>query len=115
MEWTYNNSSEPNSPIDEVGRKFYKCDNLDANGDANDPDLAEGRVECTGPWALRGYQIRANDGLGQSIGTYYTCAADGRLMAAAPVLYEMLVSVLDNLDESTARDFRARLISMGIR
>ena len=37
----------PDSLTDEVGRKYYKCENLDANSDINAPDMAEGRSECT--------------------------------------------------------------------
>lgn len=41
-----------------------------------------------GPWGLRGSQIRADGGRGQHIATYMTNVADGKLMAAAPLLYE---------------------------
>lgn len=43
-------------------------------------------AQTPGPWGLRGYQIRADEGAGQHVGTYVTNKADGVLMANAPEL-----------------------------
>jgi hypothetical protein len=42
-----------------------------------------------GPWALRGFQIRADNGAGAHVATYQISRADGRLLAAAPELFEL--------------------------
>lgn len=36
-----------------------------------------------GPWGLRGYQIRADNGLGRHVASYMTDAEDGRVLAAS--------------------------------
>lgn len=41
-------------------------------------------------WALRGYQIRSDNGRGQHVATYMTDEVDGRVLAAAPALLEAL-------------------------
>ena len=46
-------------------------------------------------WALRGYQIRADNGAGQHIATYMTGKEDGLLLAAAPDLRDALRALLD--------------------
>ncbi len=74
-------------------------------------------------WALRGYQIRDHNGLGRHIATYQTCEADGRLLAAAPELLDLLVQACDALDnvarcsatDSFADEIRAKLVSMRLR
>ena len=74
-------------------------------------------------WALRGYQIRDEDGLGRHIATYQVSEADGRLLAAAPELLETLIAACDALDnvarcsgtDSFADEIRARLVSLRLR
>lgn len=51
-----------------------------------------------GPWALRGYQIRAEGGLGKHVADYRISVADGLLIAAAPEMFEMLLGACANLD-----------------
>jgi hypothetical protein len=48
-----------------------------------------------GPWALRGRQIRAEDGLGKHVADYMVDAEDGHLLAAAPELEDSLRSIVD--------------------
>lgn len=48
-----------------------------------------------GPWALRGYQIRADNGKGAHVGTYQISKADGELMAAAPMMAAALEELLN--------------------
>lgn len=75
-----------------------------------------------GPWALRGYQIRADNGLGAHVASYQICSADGKLIAAAPELFAMLLSACSSLDAAesgasahgTACDIRARLAALGL-
>lgn len=43
-----------------------------------------------GPWALRGRQIRAEGGVGKHVADYMVDAEDGRLIAAAPELRDLL-------------------------
>ncbi len=51
-----------------------------------------------GPWALRGSQIRADDGKGAHVATYQTSIADGVLIAAAPAMLDLLLSACSSLD-----------------
>lgn len=44
------------------------------------------REHTPGPWGLRGYQVRADNGLGQHVATVQNGSADGALVAAAPEL-----------------------------
>jgi hypothetical protein len=48
-----------------------------------------------GPWALRGYQIRAGNGLGQHIATVQTSTVDGHRLAAAQDLYAGCVAFVE--------------------
>lgn len=41
-------------------------------------------------WGLRGTQIRDDDGMGQHVATYMRDEADGRLIASAPELLEIV-------------------------
>lgn len=74
-------------------------------------------------WALRGYQVRDDDGLGRHIATWQTCEADGRLLAAAPELLDRLIQACDALDnvargeatDSFANEIRARLVQLRLR
>lgn len=43
-------------------------------------------------WALRGYQIRADNGLGAHVATYQRDKIEGELMAAAPTLLRLLAN-----------------------
>jgi hypothetical protein len=58
-------------------------------------------MRSPGPWALRGYQIRAEDGHGAHVATYQISADDGRLMAAAPELLDTLRCFVKLCDEAT--------------
>lgn len=49
-------------------------------------------------WALRGTQIRDDDGRGQHVATYMRSVEDGRLLAAAPELLELLLETCDEAD-----------------
>jgi hypothetical protein len=73
----------------------------------------------TGPrWSVRGYQIRDDIGLGRHIATWQTCEADGRLLAAAPELLDMLVQACDAVDGGVAPrtdEIRARLTALRLR
>lgn len=63
-----------------------------------------------GPWALRGYQVRANNGQGMHVATYQTSEADGRVLAASRELLDLLLMAAENRVESLAayRDLVAR-------
>lgn len=75
-------------------------------------------------WALRGTQVRDNGGRGQHVATYMRSAEDGKLLAAAPELLDMLQRACNWLDRSdTARHgtknplamaFRLRLRELGL-
>lgn len=72
-----------------------------------------------GPWGLRGAQIRAEDGRGMHVATYQVSRADGLLLAAAPVLLEMVLRAIScgescGGDEGMARDFKVRLVKLGL-
>jgi len=75
-----------------------------------------------GPWGLRGYQIRANGGTGQHVATYQINVADGRAIAAVPILLELLDTACASLDaaedssrsHSTADAIREQLCQLGI-
>jgi RNA:NAD 2'-phosphotransferase (TPT1/KptA family) len=75
-----------------------------------------------GRWALRGHQIRADEGRGQHIATYQTNMADGVIIAAAPELLDLLLRACATLDASerasqshgTADDIRERLAHLGL-
>jgi hypothetical protein len=75
-----------------------------------------------GPWALRGYQIRADAGIGPHVATYQINIADGRLIAAAPEMFEMLLGACTSLDAAenasrshcTADHIRACLARLGL-
>jgi len=47
-----------------------------------------------GPWALRGSQIRAENGTGAHVATYQISRDDGLLIAAAPKLLDALEHLL---------------------
>lgn len=74
-------------------------------------------------WAIRGYQVRDDDGHGRHIATWQTCEADGRLLAAAPELLDMVISACDALDnvarcsatDAYADELRARLVALRLR
>lgn len=51
-----------------------------------------------GPWAVRGYQIRADDGKGAHVATYQISIADGILIAAAPDMLRLLLDACSSLD-----------------
>ena len=53
-----------------------------------------------GPWALRGYQVRANNGQGMHVATYQTSEADGRVLAASRELLDLCVMVAEVQGES---------------
>ena len=65
-------------------------------------------MRTPGPWGLRGHQIRADGGTGQHVATYQISADDGRLIAAAPELLEMLLQC-DLSDQ-----IRVRLQELGL-
>lgn len=75
-----------------------------------------------GPWALRGYQIRAKSGRGAHVATYQISRADGLLIAAAPELLDMLDTACHALDaaerasssHSTADNIRRRTAELGL-
>jgi len=77
----------------------------------------------SGPWGLRGVQIRADGGRGRHVATYQINAADGYLIAAAPELLDMLREACDSLDACerasathvTADHIRERLAALLIR
>jgi len=55
-------------------------------------------------WALRGYQIRDDDGRGQHVATYMRTAAEGHLMAAAPELLAACEHMLMNVGLGLSED-----------
>jgi hypothetical protein len=55
-----------------------------------------------GPWALRGYQVRADNGQGKHVATYQTSEADGRVLAASRELLDLLLMATENRVESFA-------------
>ena len=71
---------------------------------------------------MRGYQIRANDWLGQHVATYQTSIADGILIAAASELLDLLDDACRTLDacekgsssHCTADRIRGRLAELGL-
>lgn len=75
-----------------------------------------------GPWALTGVQIRADNGHGAHVATYQITRVDGMLIAAAPVLLELLLVACACLDAAeggasshgTANDIRARLSDLNL-
>lgn len=72
-----------------------------------------------GRWALRGHQIRADEGRGQHVADYRTNVADGILLAAAPELLEMVLSAIScgeacGGNEGLARDLKERLAKLGL-
>lgn len=72
-----------------------------------------------GCWALRGHQVRANEGRGQHVADYRTSVADGILLAAAPELLEMVLTAIScgeacGGNEGLARDFKKRLAKLGL-
>jgi RNA:NAD 2'-phosphotransferase (TPT1/KptA family) len=74
-------------------------------------------------WALRGHQIRAENGLGAHVATYQRSGAEGLLMAASPELLAMLLEACDTLDacerasstHGTADAIRERLRDIWIK
>jgi hypothetical protein len=56
------------------------------------------RKYTPGPWALRGYQIRADEGQGQHVATYQISAEDGKIIAAAPEMVDLLIEAAEALD-----------------
>lgn len=96
-------------------------------GDYARPDDAKSKEwimskRTPGPWGLRGYQIRADGGAGAHIANYQISIADGRAIAAVPVLLELLDAACNALDAAenssrshcTADDIRERLCLLGI-
>lgn len=72
-----------------------------------------------GRWALRGHQIRANEGRGLHVADYRTSVADGVLLAAAPELLEMVLTAIScgeacGGNEGLTRDLKARLARLGL-
>jgi hypothetical protein len=75
-----------------------------------------------GPWALRGYQVRADAGRGAHVADYRVSHADGRLIAAAPELLEWLDAACRSLDAAeggaschgTAFTIRERMHALGL-
>ena len=57
-----------------------------------------------GPWALRGRQIRAENGLGKHVADYMVDAVDGHTLAAAPDLEKCLRALLDRLQRRDEDD-----------
>lgn len=51
-----------------------------------------------GPWRLRGFQIRANGGVGTHVASYQLTEADGKLLAAAPTMLQFLLGACRSLD-----------------
>lgn len=58
------------------------------------------RTLTAGPWALRGYQVRANNGQGMHVATYQTSEADGRCLAASRELLDLLLMGAEERYES---------------
>lgn len=67
-----------------------------------------------GPWGLRGVQIRAEAGLGQHVATYQVSEADGKLLAAAPTLLEMLLDATKRLPVTERDVLLQRLVALGL-
>lgn len=75
-----------------------------------------------GPWGLRGYQIRANGGLGPHVATCQVTTTDGYAIAAVPDLINRLLLACDKLDDaephpkshSGADDIRLWLLRAGL-
>lgn len=68
-------------------------------------------------WALRGCQIRADDGRGPHVGTYQRERIEGVLMAAAPELLDMLIGAAETLDDkypAAAQEILGRIIDLGL-
>jgi hypothetical protein len=63
-----------------------------------------------GPWALRGHQIRADDGVGAHVATYQIDRADGRLIAAAPELLTLARRLVAAAEQRSVRRCRARSV-----
>lgn len=62
-----------------------------------------GKMIDSANWALRGYQIRADDGKGQHIGTYVTNRRDGAVMAKAPRMLDVLDDIRGYLRRNKER------------
>lgn len=72
-----------------------------------------------GRWAIRGHQVRADEGRGQHVADYRTNVADELLLAAAPELLEMVLDAISRGeacggDEGYARDAKERLARLGL-
>lgn len=75
-----------------------------------------------GPWALRGAQIRADNGQGLHVATYQISRTDGHLIAAAPELLQLALDACSTLDacekgsrsHCTADRIRTRLAALGL-
>lgn len=65
-----------------------------------------------GPWGLRGRQIHADSGRGAHVATHQISAEDGRLIAAAPELLDMVLTLCCMIDEAIASDYRDRLAEL---
>lgn len=57
-------------------------------------------MSTPGPWALRGRQIRAENGVGKHVADYMVDAEDGRLIAAAPEL----LAIVERFTETTNQE-----------
>lgn len=57
-------------------------------------------MSTPGPWALRGRQIRAENGVGKHVADYMVDAEDGRLIAAAPELLAIVEDYMKALDDT---------------